>query len=264
MRPYMQKTQTFAGHFAEIRPICQFILEGAEAAGFDQKTHFHLELACDEACTNIIEHSYGGEGKGDIVASWHIDDVDFRIELQNTGQPFEPETIGKPELVDGGVSAESVTVGGLGMHFMRTLMDDVVYTFNDGVNSVVMRKRLPNTQVAVGPVSVSPLQDNVQLVTIRGRLDQSLIPMLEQTLAPLLEMQTPQLILDLSETSYINSGGLRTLVAGWRKARQAQGDLVLAGLNENITEIIAMVGFDQIFHIRPTAQEALQLFTPQL
>ncbi len=101
-----------------------------------------------------------------------------------------------------------------------------------------------------------PLGDEIWLVAINGRLDQTLTPALEQQLTALLDDGKARLVLDLSQTEYINSGGLRTLVTGWRKAKQQEGNLVLCGLSGRLQEIFHMVGFDQLFQIYPSRQTA--------
>ncbi|WP_420630055.1 STAS domain-containing protein [Candidatus Leptofilum sp.] len=109
-------------------------------------------------------------------------------------------------------------------------------------------------------ISQEPVGENIWLVGVSGRLDQTLNPELEQQLTALLNSGKSRLIVDLSQANYINSGGLRTLVTGWRKARQQEGDLVLCGLNGRLQEIFSMVGFDQLFQIyvsRQAAQDSL-------
>jgi anti-anti-sigma factor len=60
------------------------------------------------------------------------------------------------------------------------------------------------------------------------------------------------LIVDLSEATYINSGGLRCLVSAWRQAREQDGNLVICGLNKRLHQIFSMVGVDKVFQITPT------------
>ncbi|MFQ5421945.1 MAG: STAS domain-containing protein, partial [Anaerolineae bacterium] len=67
-----------------------------------------------------------------------------------------------------------------------------------------------------------------------------------------------RLIVDLADTSYINSGGLRCLVTVWRQARQKEGNLVLCGLSPRIQEIFTMVGFDKVFQIYTNPESAQQ------
>lgn len=94
------------------------------------------------------------------------------------------------------------------------------------------------------------LTDDVSLIILDGRLDQTQTPQLEAELTRLLDEEgRTKFIIDLNEVSYINSGGLRCLVGSWRKAKQLEGNLVLCGLSNRLLEIFAMVGFDKVFQI---------------
>ena len=99
--------------------------------------------------------------------------------------------------------------------------------------------------------------DKTYHINVTGRLDQAQTPQLEAVLISLLDAGHHTFIVDLTETTYINSGGLRCLVSAWRKARQQDGDLALCGLNERLLEIFSMVGFDKVFAIYSDFAEAL-------
>lgn len=101
-----------------------------------------------------------------------------------------------------------------------------------------------------------PHSSNTFLVTISGRLDQALIPQLEDTLNELLDEGTINLLVDLSQTTYINSGGLRCLVSAWRRARATEGTIRLCGLSPRLKDIFSMVGFDKVFEIDPDCERA--------
>ncbi len=105
-------------------------------------------------------------------------------------------------------------------------------------------------------VSCRKLDDNIWVVSAAGRLDQSLNPELERSLGELLDNGHRCFIVDLSEATYINSGGLRCLVTAWRRAREQGGDLVLYGLNNRLEEIFLLVGFDRVFQIYPSFDDA--------
>lgn len=135
------------GRYKEIKRICEFVAAGAADAGFDAKTIFHLELCCDEASTNIIEHAYGEEDVGDIAISYAVDDHDFTIVLRDTGQAFNPGDVPSPAISGTGMPADDLAdqmrVGGLGLHFIRNLMDEVTYTTDRRHgNRLVMVKKL--------------------------------------------------------------------------------------------------------------------------
>lgn len=100
------------------------------------------------------------------------------------------------------------------------------------------------------------LDGDIWLVGVDGRLDQTQNQALENVLTNLLDEGYLRLIVDLTETSYINSGGLRTLVSAWRKAQQRGGDLLLVGLSPRLEDVFSMVGFDKLFAIYATTQAA--------
>lgn len=93
------------------------------------------------------------------------------------------------------------------------------------------------------------LAERFWLIGAKGRMDHNLTPEFEQRLASLLSQGNCYFIIDLSMITYINSGGLRSLVSGWRQAQKLHGKLVLCGLNERLLEIFTMVGFEKVFEI---------------
>lgn len=107
-------------------------------------------------------------------------------------------------------------------------------------------------------VSCRQLEGDIWVVSCQGRLDQSLNPQVEQSLSDLLVDGHQRFIIDLSEASYINSGGLRCLVTAWRQSRAQGGDLVLFGLNSRLEEIFSLVGFDRVFQTYPSLDDARQ------
>ena len=129
---------TVPGRYEEIQKICQFVADGAAESGLDQTAVFHIELACDEACTNIIEHAYGGENVGEIAISWRLEGASFVITFHDNGRSFNPETIPRPTLPPtppaspspSDIDSDNIKVGGLGIYFMRQLMDDVQFKFD--------------------------------------------------------------------------------------------------------------------------------------
>jgi len=139
---------TVPGRYSEIRRICEFIAAGAEHAGFDSDAIFRLELCCDEAVTNIIEHAYEGEDGGDIVVSYDEDNENFTITLRDRGRPFDPNLVPPPpaiaidETAADGISGQ-LRIGGLGLHLIRNLMDEVHFSSDpqEG-NKLVMVKKI--------------------------------------------------------------------------------------------------------------------------
>jgi anti-sigma regulatory factor (Ser/Thr protein kinase) len=134
-----KQTLTVPGRFEYLARIADFIAKAGREAGFDQDTIFHVQMAVDEACSNVIEHAYQGQGKGDIALSSDFLGREWVITIQDTGRPFDPDAVPEPNL---NATLDEIKTGGLGLYFMRQLMDQVEFTFDpDKGNNLRMVKR---------------------------------------------------------------------------------------------------------------------------
>lgn len=129
-----------AGRYEDVPKAVQFVGKAATEAGLDEKAIFHCQMSVDEACTNIIEHAYGGEGKGDIHITTRAEPGVFTITLIDHGEPFDPDSVPPPRI---GSDPANIEPGGLGLHLMRKLMDNVSFEFSQEHNKLVMVKRQP-------------------------------------------------------------------------------------------------------------------------
>jgi len=135
-----QQTRTFPARYDSLAVIDRFVADAAGRAGFDSCTVYQVQLAVDEACSNIIEHAYGGEGPEMIECSLQVADGDLTVVLRDTGQPFDPSIVPEPD-VDADLDAR--TGGGLGLFFIRRIMDEVTFDFDteDGNVLTLVRRR---------------------------------------------------------------------------------------------------------------------------
>jgi serine/threonine-protein kinase RsbW len=131
------KTATFPGRFASLAAIADFVSPAVEAAGFDARAVYSVTMAVDEACTNIIEHAYQGEGRGPIECTYQIGEDRLTVILRDFGTPFDPTAVPPPDLES---SLQDRDVGGLGVHFMRNLMDSITFEFTEFGNVLTMVK----------------------------------------------------------------------------------------------------------------------------
>jgi len=125
--------------FDSLLPINEFVTAAAKAAGLNASAVYAVQLAVDEAFTNIIEHAYGGEGHGEIECTCRINFNGLTVILRDHGRPFDPTNVPEPDLTAG---LESRQKGGLGIYFMRHLMDEVHFEFSlESGNVLTMVKR---------------------------------------------------------------------------------------------------------------------------
>lgn len=138
-----KRTLTVPGRFESLAEISNFVIQAARDAGFQEDDVFHVQMAVDEACSNVIEHAYGGDIRGNIDLSCQLaDNGDLQIDIRDSGRPFDPDEIPEPQIGSGQVDLDAMKVGGLGLFFMRKLMDEVSFRFDEqSGNHLTMVKR---------------------------------------------------------------------------------------------------------------------------
>ena len=129
----------FAAKFEFLDEIREFVGTIARAGGFSDKDVYNIQLATDEAATNMIEHSYENIPDGVIDLSCGMEGGQIRIVLVDYGEPFDPSAIPMPDLK---ADLSDRKIGGLGIFLMRKLMDEVHYEPKpDKSNVLTMIKR---------------------------------------------------------------------------------------------------------------------------
>jgi len=98
---------------------------------------FEVQTAVDEACTNIVKYAYS-EQNGAIIVICEKQGNDFVVTIRDNGKPFDPSSVPLPDL---DADLDKRKIGGLGIYFMKKLMDKVSYSFDTKRgNSLVMRR----------------------------------------------------------------------------------------------------------------------------
>ncbi|MBI4850945.1 MAG: ATP-binding protein [Acidobacteria bacterium] len=121
--------------------VRDFVNKVAAQAGFGETELIKLELAIDEACTNVIKHAYGYDTTREVTIRAIFDDEELRLQVIDNGLGFDPDAVREEDLKQLIVDRRS---GGLGMQLMKLLMDDVHYEISPGQkNELVMIKKIP-------------------------------------------------------------------------------------------------------------------------
>ena len=133
-------TRKFPGDFSSLAQIAEFVILHAQNAGLNEKEVYSVQLAVDEACSNIIEHAYGGEGRGEISVICEVIPDGLEIIIQDQGEVFSPDSIPEPDFT---VPLEQLGSRGAGMFLMKKLMDEVDFEFKKdrGTTLRMVKKR---------------------------------------------------------------------------------------------------------------------------
>ncbi|HVF27077.1 MAG TPA: ATP-binding protein [Pyrinomonadaceae bacterium] len=136
-RTFTLKVPSSTGNLAMIREFLNGVLAQTE---LDQSDIGKLELAVDEACSNVMEHAYGHDVTKEVVVRVIFDEEVVRINIVDTGRGFDPKSIPEADLER--LVAERRS-GGLGLRLMKSLVDEVRYEFEPGQkNELHMTKRI--------------------------------------------------------------------------------------------------------------------------
>ncbi|GAB1469740.1 hypothetical protein MASR2M66_06170 [Chloroflexota bacterium] len=129
---------TFPAKFEYLDEIRECVAGVARDGGFQEKTVYSLQLAADEAASNIIEHAYEGDSDGELYITCNMDDDLLVITMRDKGKTFNPSKVKQPNLK---ANLSERQIGGLGVYLMRKLMDSVHYESSQSGNTLTMTKR---------------------------------------------------------------------------------------------------------------------------
>jgi anti-sigma regulatory factor (Ser/Thr protein kinase) len=123
---------TLENRLEEIRRLADRVDAFCRESGIAPEHAFNLNLALDELITNVILYGYEDEDEHQIRIGLSWNDRELVAELVDDGRPFDPLTQSpEPQLE---IPLEDRKIGGLGLHLVRTLMDEVRYR-RDGLNN---------------------------------------------------------------------------------------------------------------------------------
>jgi serine/threonine-protein kinase RsbW len=127
----------------DLPQIRHFILESAGALGVAPAEVANVVLAVDEAVTNVIVHGYAGHG-GPVEIEVTGRPGALVVRLRDHAQPFDPSGMPAPDLTG---PAEERSPGGLGIHLIRQVMDQLIYRRPlDGGNELTLIKLTAGTR----------------------------------------------------------------------------------------------------------------------
>ena len=131
---------TFRNDLGELARLAAEIEAFGERAEMEMADIARLQLALDEIVTNIINYAYPDGGRHQIDLRAAIENGVVEVRVEDQGQPFDPLRHAPPADLDGEIEERSI--GGLGVHLVREVMDEVEYVRIGPRNRLILRKRV--------------------------------------------------------------------------------------------------------------------------
>jgi serine/threonine-protein kinase RsbW len=106
--------------------------------GLDHDALWDLRVALSEWLANIAMHAYKGRDGGVVDLEYRYADGEVVVSVTDDGPAFDPLSLPPPDTSE---AIDQRKIGGLGVHFIRRLMDRVEHRRDDGRNTLVIGKR---------------------------------------------------------------------------------------------------------------------------
>lgn len=124
---------------SELEQLCQTCEEVGRDINISDKAIFEMNLALDELFTNIISYGFSDQQEHTIKINITIEGDQLQMRIEDDGVPFNPLESKTPEFQCG---IEECKIGGLGIHLIRKLMDDIQYQRVADKNILVLRRKI--------------------------------------------------------------------------------------------------------------------------
>jgi anti-sigma B factor antagonist len=106
------------------------------------------------------------------------------------------------------------------------------------------------------------IDEERHVLAVRGEIDLFTAPELKQVLAESIEAGRVRIVVDLTDTTFLDSTALGVLIGAVKRLRSRDGALAIVNIDENISKTFEITGLDQIFTIVPTREEAVDAVDP--
>lgn len=125
---------TIESRTERLREVRDFVSTSARELGFQEEAVHKIALCCDEACTNVIKHAYKNATDRHIDIGVFGGRNQIEIVITHDGKSFDPDLIKRPDMKE---YLSHYRKGGLGLHLIRSLMDEVYFKEGNGKKSEV-------------------------------------------------------------------------------------------------------------------------------
>ena len=124
---------------SELETLSQHLNKFGQITGLSQTCATNINICLDELFTNIVSYGFADDQEHIIRFTINLDNHVLTIKIEDDGVPFNPLKKKDPEIPADLMDAR---IGGLGIHIVRKLMDEIHYIRKRGRNSFTMKKYL--------------------------------------------------------------------------------------------------------------------------
>jgi len=124
---------------SELDSLCENLETFGKKFGFSKKLIFEINLALDELFTNIISYGFKDDKEHIVRVTLTPGNDELCLCIEDDGKPFNPIEFETPDV---SCSVEECKIGGLGIHIMKKLMDEICYERCHKKNMLTLKKKI--------------------------------------------------------------------------------------------------------------------------
>lgn len=132
-------TLTLTNKISELGKIRDSLEHLGEAWGIDPQTCMSVNLALEEAFTNVVNYAFETSAPQEVIIDMQKTEAQIIITITDEGRPYDPTKSPEPDI---SLPAEERPVGGLGIFLIRKIMDEVIYERNENKNQLTLIKNM--------------------------------------------------------------------------------------------------------------------------
>lgn len=225
-----------------------------KAPGDVERLSSELQLAIDEAFTNIVIHGYGKKSGSPVCIHAEYFKDEFAIEISDQGLIFNPFEVPPINLLGD-------QDHGYGWHLIRQIADRIVYTpkqHQNGWNYLKIYKRYYIRRE--NQMELTTMQrDGILVLRLESKeLDAKQAQGFKEKAIQIISQKgNDSVIFDLQKLGFIDSSGLGALLSLLRQINTRGGRLCLAGMTPPVKTIFELVSMQKIFECYDTIDQAI-------
>lgn len=135
----MKEEIIISNHVDELPILAEKIEELADQWGLAMPLAMNINLALEEAVSNVIFYAFDDEKEHDIKIVISLENKNLSIEIIDDGKAFDPTARKQPDV---SLPAEDRPIGGLGIFLIKKMMDNVTYTRHNNLNTLTLLKNI--------------------------------------------------------------------------------------------------------------------------
>jgi anti-anti-sigma factor len=268
-------------HLSDLGILDDVLDAFGQRGALPQATMSELRIVCDEIIGNVIAYAYPHGGGHEIDVRLQMTDRRLVVTVSDDGIPFDPLTVAAPDTTRPLAERD---VGGLGIHLVRSLVDDMKYRREGGRNETTLvidldrRANLPEGAPAPrfhhggdpGERALRKEGDDMEIHTRRvndvlvvdlvGRLESRTAGPASTQLNKIVEGGDRKVLLNAGGLEYVSSAGLRAIMVAAKLLQVNGGSALICGANATVKRVMEVSGFSSLLKLYDTEKDGLAAF----